>query len=111
MFLNGDITKIYSTATFEKIYIKFAQKFKTVFQTCSGIKFIKILKHLQNFQIISESVEHLKYLRNVTVFWKKLLKFEIYLKIKNFKKILKNIKKISKQFNGFYHSLWKFWTV
>ena len=43
-----------------KIYIKFAQKFKTIFQNCSGIKFIKILKHLQNFHIFSESVEHLK---------------------------------------------------
>ena len=43
-----------------KIYIKFAQKFKTILQNCSGIKFNKILKHLQNFQNFSESVEHLK---------------------------------------------------
>ena len=36
---------------------------------------------------------------------KQLIKFEIYLKIKNFKKILKNIKKIFKKLNGFYQSL------
>ena len=36
-------------------------------------------------------------------FGKKLLKFEIYLKIKNFNKILKYIKKgkFKKKFNGF----------
>ena len=32
--------------------------------------------------------------KNITVF-KKLIKFDIYLKIKNFKKIIKNIKKFS----------------
>ena len=36
---------------------------------------------------------------------KQLIKFEIYLKIKNFKKIFKNIKKIFKKLNGFYQSL------
>ena len=51
-----------------------------------------------------------KIVKNVIVF-KKVIKFEIYLKIKIFKKIFKNIKKISKQLNGFYQSLWRFWTV
>ena len=56
----------------ENIYQKFTQqqllknlykiciKFKTILQNCSGIKFNKILKHLQNFQNFSESVEHLR---------------------------------------------------
>ena len=35
------------------------------------------------------------------MYFEKLFKFEIYLKIKNFKKIFKNIKKISKTFNRF----------
>ena len=51
-----------------------------------------------------------KIVKNITVF-KKLIKFENYLKIENFKKIFKNSKKFSKLFNGFYQSLWKFWTV
>ena len=45
-----------------------------------------------------------KIVKDVTVF-KKLIKFEIYLKIKIFKKIFKNIKKFSKKLNGFYLSL------
>ena len=36
-----------------------------------------------------------KIVKNVTVY-KKLIKFEIYLKIKTFKKIFKNIKKVFK---------------
>ena len=51
-----------------------------------------------------------KIIKNLTVY-KKLIKFEIYLKIKTFKKILKNIKKIFKTLSGFYQSLWKFRTV
>ena len=46
------------------------------------------------------SVEHLKWLRNMTVL-KKLLKFEIYLQIKTCNKILINIKKISKHLMDF----------
>ena len=59
----GIFNKIYSTEPFEnfwKIYLQFAQKFKTIIQNCSGIKFNKILKHLRNFQIFSKSVEHLQ---------------------------------------------------
>ena len=52
-----------------------------------------MFKYLLNFQNFNESVEDLKQLKNVTVN-KNLLKFEIYLKIKNFNKIFKNIKKI-----------------
>ena len=52
----GTLNKNLLNSNFWKIYIKFEQKFKTIFQNCSGIKFNKILKHLQNFQIFSESV-------------------------------------------------------
>ena len=53
----------------------------------------------------------IKIVKNVTVY-KKLIKFEIYLKIKNFKKIFKNIKKIfQKKLDGFFQSLSKFRTV
>ena len=45
-----------------------------------------------------------KIVKNLTVL-KILIKFEIYLKMKNLKKILKNIKNILKQINGFYQSL------
>ena len=56
----GTFNKNLLHSNFWKIYLKFAQKFKTIFQNCSEIKFNKILKHLQNFQNFNESVEHLK---------------------------------------------------
>ena len=56
----GTFNKNLLNSNFWKIYIKFAQKFKTTLQNCSGIKFNKILEHLQNSQNFSESVEQLK---------------------------------------------------
>ena len=55
----GTFNKTLLNSYFWKIYIKFAQKFKKFSKFCPGIKFNKILKHLRNFQIFSESVEHL----------------------------------------------------
>ena len=46
----GTFIKNLLNSNFYKIYIKFAQKFKTFLQNCLEIKFNKILKHLQNFQ-------------------------------------------------------------
>ena len=56
----GDIQQKFTQQRLWKIYIKFAQKFKTSLQNCSEIKFNQILKHLGNFQNFNESVEHLK---------------------------------------------------
>ena len=59
-FWLGTFKKTLLNSNFKKIYIKFAQIFKNIHQNCLEIKFNKILKHLQNFQNFSESVEHLK---------------------------------------------------
>ena len=56
----GTFNKYLLNSNFWKIYIKFAQKFKTFIQICSGLKFNNILKHLRNFQNFIESVKHLK---------------------------------------------------
>ena len=89
----GTFNKNLLTSNFKKIYKKFAQKFKTILQNCSKIKFNKILRHLQNFQNFSESVnDFCESVKKCNCVLKTLLKFEIYLKIKNFNKILKIIK-------------------
>ena len=43
-----------------------------------------------------------KIVKKCNCFEKNILKFKIYLKIKTFTKIFKNIKKISKTLNDFY---------
>ena len=72
---------------------------------------------LKNLQFVLWKCRTFKMVKNITMF-KKLIKFEIYLKINNFKKIIWNYKKILKYikenlktFNGCYQSFWKVLTV
>ena len=92
----GTFNKNLLNSNFWKIYIKFAQKFKIFLQNCIGIKFNKIVKHLQNFQKFLWKCKTFKIVKKCNCVLKKLLKFEIYFKIKKFYKIFINIKKISK---------------